>query len=306
MITRFAQPPAESPQETIRLLQNELAETNREVLLLTVELDKRVAERTAELTAAQEQLRRKNAELLIRSAQLEAANKELEAFSYSVSHDLRAPLRHINGYLQALSEEAPPELNEAARGFIAAISSSTERMNALIEDVLNFSRMSRASMSESQIDTNQLVEEVIQEMGEETRNRNIQWDLQALPTIRADHALLKQVWINLLSNAVKYTRPRNDAKISIGCDDRGGQWEFFVRDNGVGFDMRYADKLFGVFQRMHSPEQFEGTGIGLANVRQIIRRHGGETRAESKIDVGTTIYFSIPKPGSSAQGGAAQ
>jgi len=306
MTRGFAQPPAESPQETIRLLQNELAETNREVLLLAVDLDKRVAERTAELAAAQEQLRRKNAELLTRSAQLEAANKELEAFSYSVSHDLRAPLRHINGYLQALSEEAPPDLNEAARGFIAAISTSTQRMNALIEDLLDFSRMSRARMTESQFDTKQLVEEVIQEISEETRDRNIQWDLQVLPTIRADQALLKQVWINLLSNAVKYTRPRNPAKITIGCHDQRGQWEFFVRDNGVGFDMRYADKLFGVFQRLHGPEQFEGTGIGLANVRQIVRRHGGETRAESKVDVGTTIYFSIPKPGDSAQSGAAQ
>lgn len=269
---------------------------NREVLPLTVELDERVAQCTAELAAAQEQLRQRTAELLTRSSQLEAANKELEAFSYSVSHDLRAPLRHINGYLQALSEEAGPGLNDAARGFLAAISASAERMNALIEDLLTFSRMGRTNLSESPVNTGELVEEVIGEMTEDTRGRNIQWDLQTLPDTRADRALLKQVWINLLSNAVKYSRPRDPAKITIGCHELRNQWEFFVRDNGVGFDMSYAEKLFGVFQRLHTPEEFEGTGIGLANVRQIVRRHGGEVRAESQVDVGTTIYFSLPKP----------
>ncbi len=296
MTTEVAQPSKRDLQETIRLLQNELAETNREVLLLTVELDKRVAERTAELARAQEQLRRKNAELLTRSAQLESANKELEAFSYSVSHDLRAPLRHISGYLQALSEEAS-DLNDEARGFIRAISASTERMNALIEDLLAFSRMSRASMSKSQLDMRRVVEEVVGEMTEETRGRNIEWELLDLPVVSADASLLKQVWVNLLSNAVKYTRPRNPARITVGHHEHADQWEFYVRDNGVGFDMRYAGKLFGVFQRLHGPDEFEGTGIGLANVRQIIRRHGGETRAESQVNVGTTIYFTLPKSG---------
>lgn len=296
MLTEVDQPPAGSPQELIRLLQTELADTNREVLLLTVELDKRVAERTAALAAAQEQLRLRNAELLKRGAQLQAANKELEAFSYSVSHDLRAPLRHINGYLQALNEEASAAMSPEARGFLDAISASTQRMNTLIEDLLAFSRMSHASMSETRLDARQLVEEVIAEMVQETRGRNILWDLQALPVIYADRPLLKQVWVNLLSNAVKYTRPRNPATITIGSREQPGQWEFYVRDNGVGFDMRYADKLFGVFQRLHNPEEFEGTGIGLANVRQIIRRHGGETRAESQVNIGTTLFFSIPKP----------
>jgi len=295
MTTHFSHPSVESLHETIRLLQNELAETNREVLLLTVDLDKRVAERTADLAGAQEQLRQKNAELLKRSAQLEAANKELETFSYSVSHDLRAPLRHISGYLHALSEEAAPVLTDATRGFIASISASTHRMNALIEDLLTFSRTGRTSMSETNFDMRQLVEEVMHETAGETHRRNIQWDIGPLPTIRADRALLRQVWANLLSNAIKYTRPRNPAQIAIGYQQRSDEWEFFVRDNGVGFDMRYADKLFGVFQRLHSPEEFEGTGIGLANVRQIIRRHGGDTRAESRPDVGTTIYFTIPK-----------
>jgi light-regulated signal transduction histidine kinase (bacteriophytochrome) len=241
-------------------------------------------------------LRQNNAELLKRTDQLEAANKELEAFSYSVSHDLRAPLRHISGYLHALKEEAAPVLNDAARSFIAAISSSTEKMNALIEDLLAFSRMSRAAMSETQFDMGELVTEVIGEVTAETRGRNIQWDVQPLPAIRADRPLLRQVWINLLSNAVKYTRPRNRAEITIGCHEQANHWEFYVRDNGVGFDMRYSDKLFGVFQRLHGPEEFEGTGIGLANVRQIIRRHAGDTRAESEVGVGTTIFFTIPKP----------
>lgn len=295
MITQLLPPTPGSPQELIRLLQNELAETNREVLMLTVELDKRVEQRTAELAAAQHELREKNSELVERTAQLEAANKELEAFSYSVSHDLRAPLRHISGYVQALNDEAASALNDAARGFLAAISSSAVRMSALIDDLLAFSRMSRASLSETQFDMGQLVREVVAETSGDTKGRNIDWDLQPLPLVRADLALLKQVWINLLSNAVKYTRPRNPARITVGCQDLAGQWEFFVRDNGVGFDMRYADKLFGVFQRLHTPEEFEGTGIGLANVRQIIRRHGGQTRACSKVDEGTTVYFSLPK-----------
>ena len=290
-----------SAEETIRLLQNELAETNREVLLLTMELDKRVAQRTAELAAARDQLRQKNAELVKRSAQLEAANKELEAFSYSVSHDLRAPLRHISGYLHALSEEAGPVLTDDTRSFIAAISASTTRMNSLIEDLLTFSRTTRASLCKDLVDMGQLVQEVIAEMAAETRGRNIQWEVKPLPSVSADRSLLKQVWINLLSNAVKYTRPRNPAQIEIGCQDLPVAWEFYVRDNGVGFDMRYADKLFGVFQRLHSPEDFEGTGIGLANVRQIVRRHGGETRAQSQVDIGTTIYFSLPKSSGAAE-----
>src|SRR5579883_1582921 len=286
----------EGPQEIIRLLQTELEQTNREVLLLTVELDKRVQERTAELTQAQLELRRNNAELVKRSAQLEAANKELETFSYSVSHDLRAPLRHINGYLQALLEEADSTLNDEARRYLGAISDSAKRMSTLIDDLLAFSRTSRIVPAEADVEMSPLVEEVIAEMASETSGRNVLWDLKPLPAVRADRSLMKQVWTNLLSNALKYTRPRNPAEVAVGCEDKGACWEFFVRDNGVGFDMRYAEKLFGVFQRLHTQEEFEGTGIGLANVRQIVRRHGGETRATSELGVGTTVYFSLPKP----------
>jgi light-regulated signal transduction histidine kinase (bacteriophytochrome) len=295
MITDVLQPSSGGSQETIRLLQNELAETNREVLMLTVDLDKRVQERTADLAAAQEALRQKNAELLKRTAQLEAANKELETFSYSVSHDLRAPLRHISGYLQALNEDAASVLSQDGHTFVDAISRSARRMSTLIDDLLAFSRVGRAVVSETELDSRELVDEVLQDMSRELRNRNIQWDLQPLPVIHADPSMLKQVWTNLLSNAVKYTRPRDPAKISIGCREKPEEWEFFVRDNGVGFDMRYSDKLFGVFQRLHGPDEFEGTGIGLANVRQVVRRHGGQTRAESKLGEGTTIYFTIPR-----------
>lgn len=284
------------PQEIIRLLQNELAQTNREVMLLTVELDKRVQERTAELVDVQVELRQKNAELLKRTAQLEAANKELEAFSYSVSHDLRAPLRHINGYLQALSEDADHALSEDAKRYLTAISNSTRRMSSLIDDLLAFSRTSRAVPSEAPVDMTALVGDVVAEMSSETQGRHIQWDIKALPVVQADRSLIKQVWTNLLSNALKYSRPRDPAHIGVGYEDKGQHWEFYVSDNGVGFDMRYADKLFGVFQRLHTQEEFEGTGIGLANVRQIIRRHGGETRATSQPGVGTTLFFTLPKP----------
>lgn len=295
MIAEPPQSKSDGPQEIIRLLQNEIAETNREVMLLTVELDKRVQQRTAELVDAQMELREKNSELLKRTAQLEAANKELEAFSYSVSHDLRAPLRHISGYLHALVEDAAPGLSAEARRYLAAISDSTLRMSHLIDDLLSFSRMSRATMAETQVDMSALVKEVINEMVGETKGRDVRWDVQPLPVVPADRSLLKQVWTNLLSNALKYSRPRDPARITVGWQEKGEQWEFYVRDNGVGFDMRYADKLFGVFQRLHTQEEFEGTGIGLANVRQIIRRHGGETRAESELDKGTTVYFSLPK-----------
>jgi light-regulated signal transduction histidine kinase (bacteriophytochrome) len=295
MIAEARQSIPGGPQEIIRLLQNELAETNREVMLLTVELDKRVQERTAELVAAQSELRQKNAELLSQTAQLETANKELEAFSYSISHDLRAPLRHISGYLSALTEESASSLSEDARKYLEAISTAAERMSTLIEDLLTFSRTSRAIPTVSSVDMTALVREVIRELSSEIEGRDIVWEVSSLPTVTGDLSLLKQVWTNLLSNSIKYTRPRTPATISIGCDEKSGGWEFSVQDNGVGFDMRYADKLFGVFQRLHSQDEFEGTGIGLANVRQIVRRHGGDTRAESQVDVGTTIYFSLPK-----------
>ncbi len=248
---------------------------------------------------AMRRLRLENAELELRvdkrTAELEAANKELEAFSYSVSHDLRAPLRHITAYLGALNEDSGSTISEAGRRFVASISKSAERMSALIDALLTFSRMGRTAMRPARLNMAELVQEVMGEMADDIQGRNIEWQVQPLPTVSADRVLLKEVWVNLLSNAVKYTRPRDPARISIGCAESSSEWDFFVHDNGVGFDMSYVDKLFGVFQRLHDAQEFEGTGIGLANVRRSISRHGGRTWAESKPDEGATIHFSLPK-----------
>src|SRR5579884_337245 len=229
-----------------------------------------------------------------RTAELELANKELEAFSYSVSHDLRAPLRHINGYVEALHEDSDTKLSESGRRFLNAIGKSATLMTKLIEDLLSFSRLGRAEMHQDTFNMGELVQEVISEMATDIQGRNIEWNVQPLSTIQGDRALLKQVWVNLLSNAVKYTRPRAPARIGVFGEKKDGEWMFCVRDNGVGFDMRSSEKLFGVFQRLHDASEFEGTGVGLANVRRIIMRHGGRTWAESKLNEGTTLYFTLP------------
>jgi PAS domain S-box-containing protein len=229
-----------------------------------------------------------------RTVQLEAANKELEAFSYSVSHDLRAPLRHIDGYVQLLQEEHAPALDAAARRYLGKVASSVQQMGRLIDDLLAFSRMGRAEICRSEVNMRELAEDALREMAGDTAGRNIEWDIKPLPAARGDPALLRQVWVNLFSNAVKYTRPRDPAKISVGGVKKDGEWEFCVRDNGVGFDMRYADKIFGVFERLHNAEEFEGTGIGLANVRRTILRHGGRTWAEGRVGEGAAVYFTLP------------
>lgn len=229
-----------------------------------------------------------------RTGELEAANKELEAFSYSVSHDLRAPLRHINGYLEALREDPESKFSETGTRYVNAIGKSAALMTKLIEDLLAFSKLGRAEMHQAEFSMRDLVQEVITEMASDTQGRNIEWDIKDLPNVHGDRALLKQVWVNLLSNAVKYTRPRNPAQIVVSACKQGGEWIFQVHDNGVGFDMRNITKLFGVFQRLHEATEFEGTGVGLANVRRTILRHGGRTWAESKLDEGTTLYFTLP------------
>src|SRR5712691_11495096 len=238
---------------------------------------------------------RKKAEdaLTTRTAELEAVNRELEAFSYSVSHDLRAPLRHVDGFSDMLREECAPVLNQAGRRYLDTITESVKQMGRLIDDLLVFSKMGRAELRQSQVSISDLVTEVLQELSSETNGRRIEWEIQSLPGVRGDRAMLKQVWANLLSNSIKYTRPRDVAKIRIGCSRKNGGLEFYVQDNGAGFDMKYADKLFGVFQRLHRAEEFEGTGIGLANVRRIVTRHGGLTWAEAKPDEGATFYFTL-------------
>ena len=230
-----------------------------------------------------------------RTSELEAANKELEAFSYSVSHDLRAPLRHIDGFAELLSKSAGSTLPEADKRYLNLIIKSVGQMNLLIQDLLDFSRTGRAEMRRTRVDLQDLLEKMIGEIQPEIKDRNIVWKKNPLPVVQADPSLLRQVFSNLLLNAVKYTRPRNPAEIEIGCQVEPEETVIFVRDNGVGFDMQYAEKLFGVFQRLHSKEEFEGTGIGLANVRRIIARHGGRTWAESKINEGATFYFSLPR-----------
>ena len=228
--------------------------------------------------------------------QLRSANAELEAFSYSVSHDLRAPLRHIDGFAGLLEKSDGKQLSERGRGHLAHISDSAKQMGALIDDLLVFSRMGRSEMNLGPVNLQQIAEETIQTLKkQELAERSVNWKLGSLPVVRGDRPMLRQVFVNLLSNAVKYSRPRDPAEIEVGVVDETDEWIIFVRDNGVGFEMQYAQKLFGVFQRLHRAEEFEGTGIGLANVRRIITRHGGRTWAESVLGQGATFYFSMPR-----------
>jgi signal transduction histidine kinase/streptogramin lyase len=251
--------------------------------------------REAQRRAAEERQRDLERQVAERTALLETANKELEAFAYSVSHDLRAPLRHIDGFIEMLQHSTKATLDGQSQHYMDVIADSARQMGTLIDDLLLFSRMGRTEMSKAQVDLGELVQNVIRELGPETEGRNIQWKISSLPLITGDRAMLRIVMTNLISNALKYTRPRSQAEIEIGWMP-GHETEtiVFIRDNGVGFDMQYADKLFGVFQRLHHQEDFEGTGIGLANIRRIISRHGGRTWAEGQVDHGATFYFSLP------------
>ena len=245
----------------------------------------------------EDEIRRLNQELGERAAELEASNKELESFSYSVSHDLRAPLRHMVGYSELLQRQASSLLDEKSQRFIRTILDSAKRMGNLIDDLLAFSRIGRAETKKAAVDLEKLVREVVAEIGQDTKSWDIAWKIGALPVCTGDRSMLRLVVVNLVSNAVKFTSMRTPAKIEIGCvGSNKKEVEVFVRDNGAGFDMQYANKLFGVFQRLHLPEQFEGTGIGLATVQRIIHRHGGKVRGEGAVDRGATFYFSLPNP----------
>ncbi len=233
--------------------------------------------------------------VLQRTKELAELNKELEAFSYSVSHDLRAPLRHINGFVDLLKDQFHDVLPEKGKHYLDTILDSSQQMGTLIDDLLQFSRTGRKEMLQTSLDMNVVLEETLKPIKDESATRKINWKISDLPQITGDKSLLKLVWYNLLSNAVKFTQKKDTAVIEIGFREESKEFVFFVRDNGAGFDMRYAHKLFGVFQRLHSNREFEGTGIGLANVRRIILKHGGRTWAESQIDTETTFYFTIPK-----------
>ena len=243
----------------------------------------------------EEEIRGLNLELARRSTELEAANKELEAFAYSVSHDLRAPLRHMFGYAELLQKRASSLLDEKSHQYLMMILESAKRMGNLIDDLLSFSRIGRAETQKTLVNLDQLVQEALSELRQETSGRDIAWKIDTLPVCHGDRSMLRLVLVNLLSNAVKFTRKQPQAKIEIGCGDADkDEIVVFVRDNGAGFDMKYVKKLFGVFQRLHQTDAFEGTGIGLATVQRIIHRHGGKVRAEGVVDQGATFYFSVP------------
>ncbi|MFY9985775.1 MAG: ATP-binding protein [Chthoniobacterales bacterium] len=241
-------------------------------------------------------LRQARDDLQKRSVQLEASNKELEAFAYSVSHDLRAPLRHMAGFSELLQKNSAQVFDDKSKRYVGVILESAKKMGALIDDLLAFSRIGRAETNKTTINLGQLVEEALAEVRRDVGDRKIVWKVGKIPTGYGDRAMVRLALVNLISNAVKFTRTRTPAEIEIGqmpaTDD---QVVIFVRDNGVGFDMKYVGKLFGVFQRLHSTEAFEGTGIGLATVQRIAHRHGGRAWGEGSLNQGATFYLSISK-----------
>jgi PAS domain S-box-containing protein len=247
---------------------------------------------------AQAQIETLNADLeqrvMERTAELEEAVQQMEAFSYSVSHDLRAPLRHIRGFAEILQENAGASLDEESRSVLKKVFLAATRMQTLINDLLEFSRVQRAVPTRQKVEMGMLLKGVIEDLSPDLKGRNVEWRIGALPAVEADAGLIRQVWVNLVSNALKFTKGREPATIEVGiCTGNGASPTFFVRDNGAGFDMKFAAKLFGVFQRLHKESDFEGTGIGLANVQKIVQRHGGRIWAEAAPNQGATFFFTL-------------
>ena len=247
-----------------------------------------LAEHTQELDKA-------NQLLAERTQNLELANQELESFSYSVSHDLRAPLRSIDSFSGILEEEYTEQLDTTGRDFLFRIRKNVRNMDQLINDLLTFSQLSRQLVKKQIVSPTKIAQDVLSDFQPELENREIEITIREMPPCKADPSLLRQVFLNLIGNAIKYTRPRELAEIEVGWEDKHNETVYFVRDNGIGFDMQYSDKIFGVFQRLHAPSKFEGTGIGLATVQRIILRHGGEIWVEAEEGRGATFYFTVDK-----------
>ena len=254
---------------------SETKAAEREILALNRELERRVVERTS---------------------QLQAAKNELDAFTYSVSHDLRAPLRHIAGFCGVLMEDCAPQLDADARHHLGRIQEGTRRMGTLLDGLMALAQVGRQALALQPVGLNTLVEDVITILKPEINGRQIEWKIADLPQIDCDPTLVRQVFQNLISNALKYSRTRTPAVLEVGHREENRQLTIFVRDNGVGFNMKYADKLFGVFQRLHRGEDFEGTGVGLATVQRIVQKHGGRAWAEAELDKGATFYFTLGPP----------
>lgn len=284
-----------------------------ELRLAHSELEERVNRRTKELAIVNESLQieireKKRAEECLRQLNLDlekrvedrttellAANQELEAFTYSIAHDLRAPFRQIHNYAELLQEECASSLPKAAQNYLIRIGSKSREMGKMVDDLLNLFGVVSQKFEFYDVNIDDVVKEVISDVKMDTAEREIVWEVRSLPRLKCNYALIKQVFENLVSNAVKYTRPRSTAHIEIGCDREEHETVLFVRDDGVGFDMESIDKLFGVFQRLHRAEEFEGTGVGLALVSRIVRKHGGRIWAEGKVNKGATFYFTLGK-----------
>ena len=287
----------------------DLKQNEAEIRKLNEELERKIKTRTRELENRSnelsdnqkallnlvEDLNEKSTELTTRTEQLQLANKELEAFSYSVSHDLRAPLRAINGFVSILLEDYYSELNDEGKRICTIIQSNALKMGQLIDDLLSFSRLVRSDIKYSEIEMEKLANLVIADIQSHYPNLAIKFELKAIPKATGDTNMIRQVWINLISNAVKYSSLKEQIKIQIDATQNENELIYFIKDNGVGFDMKYSNKLFGVFQRLHNKKEFEGTGVGLAIVQRIIHRHNGRVWANSKIGQGATFYFSLPK-----------